>query len=341
VTRPRLRVGIVSWNTAELLDRCLAALPAALSTALSRTLAEPGLDAEVVVVDNASSDGSAEVAARHGDVRVIRNATNRGYARAMNQALATAAGTSDADVLIALNPDTEAPPGSLAALVERLLGDPGVGLVGPALVHPDGTRQHSAYRFPSLRQAAIVGLLPRAVLRRGLGRRWSLEGHGEPAAPCDVDWIIGAVHVMRASALEGRAPYSERWFMYVEDLDLCWRLAQGGWRRRLEADVTVTHVGNAAGAAAWGAQRRARWTAASYDWYAGQHGAAATRAWAALNLAGTARWWAQTAAGRGGAEAGGGPDRHELAGLVRVHARALVAGASPATERPDILAGQC
>jgi GT2 family glycosyltransferase len=73
--------------------------------------------------------------------------------------------------------------------------------------------------------------------------------------------------------------------MYVEDLDLCWRLARRGWRRRLEPDITVEHVGNAAGAQAWGAERTAQWLVRTYDWYERVHGPGARRRWAALNSA--------------------------------------------------------
>jgi GT2 family glycosyltransferase len=265
-------VGIVSWNTAELLDRCLAALPAALE----------GLDARVVVVDNASTDGSADVAARHPGVTVVRNPANDGYARGINRALADA----DAPVLIALNPDTEPGPGTLAALVERLTSQPDVGLVVPRLVNVDGSEQHSVYRFPSPAVAAAVAFIPRRWQRRGLGQRWWLEGCSDHRQETDIDWAIGAVHVVRASALDGAVPYSERWFMYVEDLELCWRLAAGGWRRRLHGDIAVTHVGNAAGAQQWGARRTSRWLEATYDWYRTAKGRAAMEAWGVLNVAG-------------------------------------------------------
>ena len=204
MTAPAVRVGIVSWNTAGLLERCLAALPAALE----------GAEAEVVVVDNASADGSAEVASSHA--RVVRNPTNVGYAKAMNQALAG----SGAEVLIALNPDTEPPPGSLATLVRRLLADPCVGLVAPLLVGADGASQWTARRFPSVGVGAATCILPRRLQRGRIGRRLLLEPADQPAAPADVDWAIGAVHVIRVEALEGRAPYDERWFMYVEDIEL-------------------------------------------------------------------------------------------------------------------------
>ncbi len=264
-----VRVGIVSWNTAALLDRCLAALPAALA----------GVTAEVVVVDNASGDGSADRAAAHPSVTVIRNPVNVGYGRAMNQALA---GT-DAAVLIALNPDTDPPPGSLARLVDRLLGDPGVGLVAPQLVAADGAVQYTGRRFPSVGGAAAACFLPVRWHAGALGRHLLLEAAPVPDGPADVDWAIGAVHVIRASALRDRAPYDERWFMYVEDLELCWWLAARGWRRRLEADITVAHVGNAAGAQAWGDDYDRRCFDAIYDWYQRDVGARPVRTVAALN----------------------------------------------------------
>jgi GT2 family glycosyltransferase len=310
-----VRVGIVSWNTADLLDRCLAALPDALD----------GVQASVCVVDNASADGSADVAASHPNVQVIVNASNRGYARAMNQAL----GDAGADVLIALNPDTEPPAGSLTALATRLLDRPDVGLVAPRLAHPDGALQHSAYLFPSPLVAGVVGFVPPRWHKGRVGRRFWLEGGAPHDQPTDVDWAIGAVHVIRAQAVDQARPYSERWFMYVEDLDLCWRLAESGWRRRLEADITVPHVGNAAGAQAWGGQQLRRWLPASYDWYAEAHGDWAMRWWAAVNTVGVAVHVATSGvagvAGRRSARA----RARQLAGQLRLHAGAIV-------RRPDV-----
>jgi N-acetylglucosaminyl-diphospho-decaprenol L-rhamnosyltransferase len=307
----RARVGIVSWNTAPLLERCLASLTDALGD----------LDAAIVVVDNASTDDSFAVADRSPVARAVRNDENVGYSRAMNQALA-----GDADVLIALNPDTEAPPGSLAQLAHRLLDEPGVGLVAPRLVNPDGTLQHSVYRFPSPRQAAAVLLAPRPVLRRGMGARWWAEGYAPHDRVTDIDWAIGAVHVIRAAALEGRPPYDERSFMYVEDVDLCWRLARARWRRRLEPDVEVTHVGNASGAQAWGEARTERWMAETYDWYRDAFGPAATRRWAAVNTTAVSL---QLLGALPGAALGRGRRRQrvrELTGMLPLQLRALTRG---------------
>jgi GT2 family glycosyltransferase len=328
---PDVRVGIVSWNTAALLDACLASLPAALD----------GLAAEVVVVDNASADDSVAVAARHRGVTVVAGTANVGYARAMNRALAGSA----APVLLACNPDTVFPPGSLAALVAALEAHPDAGVAAPRLLAPDGSVQHSVYRFPGLRVAAAVNLLPGPVHGRLFGRRLWLEGHAPHDRPAYVDWAIGAVHAVRASALAGEPPYRERWFMYAEDLDLCWRLARRGWRTWFAADVAVCHVGNAAGAQAFGPERTERWLAATYDWFRLERGPVATRAWAALNLVGAVT----KAVGTRLAIAAGLPGRprrdwwyRELRRAVPVHAAAL-AGRLPRGERtqPVSPGGRC
>ena len=268
----KARIGIVSWNTAGPLDDCLASLE----------LATEGMDAEVVVVDNASSDDSVEVCQRRG-VTVVRNSTNEGYARAMNLALSNGPEPLAVDVLIALNPDTVCPPKSLTTLAQRLLAEPDVGLVAPRLANPDGTTQHSVYRFPSVSLSVAATFVPTRMLDGRIGRRMWLEGSSSPDRPCDIDWAIGAVHVMRPSAVVGSGPYSERWFMYVEDLDLCWQMDHSRWRRVLHPEVEVVHVGNVAGAQAWGSHRTKRWLSANYDWYRLRRGSFAAKRWAAAN----------------------------------------------------------
>jgi GT2 family glycosyltransferase len=267
-----VRIGIVSWNTAELLERCLAAIPDAVGPR----------SAEVVVVDNASTDASVEVAARY-DVHVHANAENVGYARAMNQALS---GTT-APYLIALNPDTVPAPGSLARLVAALDERPDVAIACPRLLNPDGSVQHSVYRFPSLALALVVAWLPLRLHRGAIGRRFWLEGHAPHDHGQEVDWAIGAVHCMRAAAV-GPVPYSERWFMYVEDLDLCWQMRKRGRPTLFVPEAEVVHVGNASGVQAWGEERTARWVDATFDWYVRERGVFAARLWEAANTAGMA-----------------------------------------------------
>lgn len=311
----RVRLGVVSWNSADLLGPCLTSLPAALGA----------LPYDVVVVDNASSDQSREVAAQHG-ARVIANATNVGYARAMNQALEP----SDAEVLIALNPDTLAPPGSLEALVHGLLADGSIAVISPQLRLPTGELQPTAYRFPG--PAVTLGLcfVPRRIRDRfGLGQRWWLEGESSAARATSVDWCIGAVHVLRRAAMDS-PPYRERWFMYVEDLDLCWRARRAGWRVVIDGAVEVSHVGNASGAA-WGHRRQARWLTATYDWYEESHGWLRTRGWAAANVAGALavllRSWLVD-------RASGAPLRSDLRRALRVHRGALIRTPQPLAGPP-------
>jgi GT2 family glycosyltransferase len=315
-----VRVGIVSWNTAELLDACLTALPGALGA----------LEAEVVVVDNASSDGSAAVARGHEGVRVVENEANEGYSRGMNQALAGSA----APVLIALNPDTVPPPGSLETLVRRLDAHPEAGVVVPRLVGPDGHVQHSCYRFPSFAVSLGAALLPPRAQRSGLGRRLWLEGSQTHTDSTEVDWAIGAVHVIRAS-VAGERPYSDRWFMYAEDLELCWRVRQAGSSVRLEGDVEVVHISNASGSQRWGGARARRYWLATYDFLAMERGALYARALAALNAALASLL---IVVYRVGARAGGavGERRSVIAGDLRAslggHARAAIWGPPPGGE---------
>ncbi|MDQ1521211.1 MAG: hypothetical protein QOI55_2284, partial [Actinomycetota bacterium] len=269
---PDVRVGIVTWNTAECLIPCLDALPAALA----------GLDAEIVVVDNASSDESAAVAASYPSVRVVVNPENRGYAKAMNQALRG----PDAEFVIALNPDTVCPPGSLRALVDYLRENPDVGLVAPRLLNHDGSLQHSVHRFPSVLEAIVMGFVPPPLRPGRIGESWWLEGAADRRHEQveDIDWAIGAVHCMRTSAIGDLGPYNERWFMYIEDLDLCWQLHERHWRVVLAGDVVITHIGNVAGEKAWGAAREQRWLDAMYDWYERERGRWQVRAWSMVNV---------------------------------------------------------
>ena len=267
-----VRIGIVNWNGGDHLGRCLAALPEALD----------GLTAEIVVVDNDSSDDSANLAANRSDVTLIRNDTNVGYARAMNQALAG----SVSETLIALNPDTIPTPGSLRALTERLHDSSDIGLVTPQLVGDDGRRQQTVQSFPSIRLGLVANLLPSRFRSQRMRNRHLLAGAEMPTTSMDVPWAIGAVHVIRARAVDAEHPYRERWFIYVEDLDLCWRLRNAGWRVTLEPDIKVVHVGNVSGQQAFADRRMARYLGESYDWCRREKGRMFTRLYALLSTIG-------------------------------------------------------
>lgn len=262
-----VRVGIVTYESADRIGACLDALPASLHD----------LAAEIMVVDNASRDDSAAIAAAHG-VEVVRNDDNVGYARAMNQALAD----TQAEVLVALNPDTIPTPRSLRQLVDVLDARPDVAVAVPRLVHPDGRTQASAHRFPWLPAMAAALLVPRRLLSTSLKRRLTLPDTLGPGRAGPVDWAIGAVHVMRRSMV-GDRPYGERWFMYVEDLDLCWRVSQAGHLTWYQGDVMIVHEGGASAQQVFGADPSARWWGETYDWYALTRGTGRCRMYALAN----------------------------------------------------------
>jgi N-acetylglucosaminyl-diphospho-decaprenol L-rhamnosyltransferase len=267
-----VRVGIVSYGTPAELATCLEALPLALE----------GVTAEVVVVDNGSPTPADAEVARRFPVRLLRLARNVGYPRGMNLALSS----TSAPVLLALNPDTLPSPGALSHLVAALQRQPDVGLISPSLKESDGSLQHSAYAFPSARLALVTGLVPHRLRGRGLGERLLLEGHARLDSPHDVDWTVGAVHCIRRSAVGRDRVYSERAFMYAEDLEICWHVKRQGWRVVYDPTVEVVHVGNVAGARDFGATREQRWLDATYDWCSEERGTGSARLWAAANVVG-------------------------------------------------------
>jgi GT2 family glycosyltransferase len=178
-----------------------------------------------------------------------------------------------------------------------LAAHPEAALAAPRLANTDGSMQHSVYRFPSIAVAAAVCFVPQPLQRGPVGRRMWLEGYAPHDRSGPVDWAIGAVHCIRRAALHEEPPYRERWFMYVEDMDLCWRLRRAGWQVLFDADVVVPHVGNASGRQAWGDDRTARWLDPTYDWYALERGDLAARTWSAVNVLGllTKLWFAAVA----------------------------------------------
>lgn len=227
--RPDLSILIVSWNVRELLLRCLAALPAAVGAGLSH---------EVIVVDNASSDGTAAaVRAAFPHVQVIANSENRGFTGGNNQALAAARG----DFLLLLNPDTAPQPGSIAALHRYLVTHPAIGMAGPRLWYGDGRAQPNRRRFPTLLTLFTEStVVQQALPRLALFRRFYLAD-----APADqaqtVDWIVGAALLARRAVYEQIGGLDEGFFMYAEELDWCRRAAAAGWQVGYEPAAEIVH----------------------------------------------------------------------------------------------------
>jgi len=266
--QPPVAVAVVSWNTCELLDACLAAL---------RSDADAGL-AEVWVVDNGSTDGSrAMVAERHPWVRLELPEENLGFGRAVNHV----AERSAAPWIVAANADAEVTPGALNTLLTAGEADPRIAALGPRLVLPDGRTQVGVQPFPTLGDAVVRAsqawrLSPR--LRAGLllGSDW------DPDVARDVPWITGAFLLLRRSAFDAAGRFDERQWLYAEDLDVCWRLRQAGHRIRYEPASVVRHWEHAATEVTFGDGLEERWMGATYAWMVRRQGIA--RTWATLGI---------------------------------------------------------
>jgi N-acetylglucosaminyl-diphospho-decaprenol L-rhamnosyltransferase len=190
---------------------------------------------EVVVVDNASSDGSADRAAGPR-VRLIRNPDNRGFARAANQGIAA----TEAPLVLLLNPDAEVVEGSLSALVKVARERPRAGAVGALVRNPDGSIQPSARRVPRLGEAlghAFLGPLWRG---NPWTRSYTMAGW-DRSSEREVEWVSGSAMLLRREALDEVGTFDEGYFMYVEDVDLCTRLGRAGWEVLFSPELEVVH----------------------------------------------------------------------------------------------------
>jgi asparagine synthase (glutamine-hydrolysing) len=269
-----LSVIVVNWNTRERLRECLASVREHLSS----------VDHEVIVVDNASGDGSPEMVAEvFPDVRLIRNQENVGFGRANNQAMLQAGGRW----LLLLNSDTEVLDGSVASLFRRLQHDEnGIGVAHCKLVLPDGRLQHSVYRFPSLRVAFVESLGLYKLLPEQTAGSVLLAGYWDQAEERDVDWVSGAFMLMPRVVFEQTGGFDERFFMYGEDLEWCYRIRDRGWRIRYYPEAAVRHSDHASSEIRWGDERVFRSLKSQRDIYRERHGRVRTAAFMALGVAG-------------------------------------------------------
>ncbi|MHB0858879.1 MAG: glycosyltransferase family 2 protein [Anaerolineae bacterium] len=253
-----LAIIIVNYNTRHELNDCLRSIRSSV-----------GREAyQVIVVDNQSADGSVEmVQAEHPWVdRCIRTDHNGGYAYANNVGFRVA-GFDGAPVasrarhVLLLNPDTILPANALQQMVAFLDAHPEVGAVGPKLVRPDGGLDWACRRSFPTPEISLYRLSGLSKLFPGSSRfgRYNLT-YLDPDVQTDVDSLVGAFMMIRAEALEQAGLLDETFFMYGEDIDLCYRIKQRGWRIVYNPAVTVLHV---KGAASRKASTRA--TLAFYD----------------------------------------------------------------------------
>jgi len=224
-----LSVIIVSYNTRDLLRGCLASVILTLSSRLSH---------EVLVVDNASTDGSAAmVQDAFPQVRLLINKENRGFAAANNQAL----GQSRGRHAILLNPDTVVREGALDGMVKFLDERAQVGVVGPRLLYPDSGFQHSAFTFPTLPMIFLdFFALNHRLINSRLNGRYprALYEAGEPFL---VDHPLGAGLMVRREAIEKVGLLDEGFFIYCEEIDWCMRIRRAGWEVYCVPSAVVVH----------------------------------------------------------------------------------------------------
>jgi len=224
---------VASHNTRRLLERCLHEL---------------GDAHEVVVVDAASTDGSADlVRDRFPRVHLVALEANTGYGGAMNEGIARARGA----FLLLLNADAWPRPGGVERLVACAGREAAVGIVGPRLLNPDGTLQPSVRGFPTLWRLATEYLFLRRLAPRSRALN-SFYGAGfDHATPRDAEFLVGAALLLRRELIDDVGAFDPRFFMFNEEVDLCFRARAAGWRVLFCPDAEFVHVGGASTRQVW------------------------------------------------------------------------------------------
>jgi GT2 family glycosyltransferase len=220
---------IVTYNSRPFIAACLASIRGCAA----------GTEHEVIVVDNASPDGTAALVARdHTDVRLISRADNGGLSRAVNEGVATSSG----DHVLWLNPDSRLC-GDVPGVLSRYLREhPDVGIVAPRLVNEDGSLQLSCRRFPGYNTAIFNrhSLLTRLLPRNRFSRRY-LMADFDHASVAEVDWLSGAAMMFPRVVFDRLGGLDEGFFMYNEDVDFCRRVHDAGFRVVYNPEVAVMH----------------------------------------------------------------------------------------------------
>ena len=234
-----LSIIIVNWNGAHLLTRCVETI---VSSA-------PKVDYEIVVIDNASKDDSLDqlrandVAAQMlagKQLRIFNNPENRGFGAANNQAFAL----TDSPFVFLLNLDTEVPPGTIDTLLDRLKSDRGIGACGPRILNLDGSLQTSVFFNPPrvwhtvLSQLWLYHLLPSRIRGELL-----LGGHWKHDRERTVPMLGGAAIMARREMIEQVGGFNERFHMYSEDSEWCWRITKAQWQLMFVPQAVVVHHG--------------------------------------------------------------------------------------------------
>jgi N-acetylglucosaminyl-diphospho-decaprenol L-rhamnosyltransferase len=271
---------IVSWNVRELLRACLQSLLRFPANMLRQ---------EIIVVDNASSDGSAEMVRNEFPlIHLIANATNKGFTGGNNDGLRLADGLIAGEApeaahhfLFLLNPDTEVKPSTLDMLSGYAIAHTAVGLIGPRLRYGDGSLQSSRRRFPTLLTALFESTwLQRYAPRRALHQFYMQDQADDDT--CEADWVVGAAMFVRYAAYQQVGLLDEEnFFMYSEETDWCKRMKDAGWRIMYLPQAEVVHYEGRSSQQV-SAQRMKLFNTSKVRYFVKHHGV-----W----QAGVLRWW--------------------------------------------------
>jgi len=223
-----LSIIIVTHNSEELIGKCLSSI----------RKHQPTRSYETIVVDNSSSDGTVTLVQRdYPWVKLLANDINKGYSRGINQGISAGAG----EMILILNPDIIVREGSIDTLIDFMEEHPDAGISGSRLLNQDGSLQYSCRSFYTARAL----LLRRTFLGRLFPRAKALREHllidYDHQTVREVDWLIGACMMVRRSAIENTGMMDERFFLYFEDVDWCYRMKQNGWKVFYIPDSVMTH----------------------------------------------------------------------------------------------------
>jgi len=222
-----ISISIVSYNSLSFLKECLNSI-------LENP---PGLRYEIIVTDNASSDGTAEFLRKnYPEVTLILNSRNIGFAAANNKAIRK----SHSKYVLLINSDCKVYRNSLDNLIEFMERNPEAGIAGPKIINSDGTVQLSCRKFPSIFNAAVHTILGDVFPQNPFSKRYKLADIPRDK-PFKVDWVSGSCMIIRRKALEDTGLLDEKYFMYVEDLDICYRMWQKDWMVYYYPQAEIMH----------------------------------------------------------------------------------------------------
>ncbi len=244
--KPTISIVVVSYNSREHIVRCLRSIQKSQTATGRRSTKGYGSASpyEIIVVDNASQDGTADLVARDfPEVRLLRSRENRGFAAGCNLGILAADASSEFCLL--LNPDAVLAPDALRRALRYMHANPRAGILGGRLINPDGRLQPSARHMPDLIQK--FGQLTGISERLPFDRAFATIDHPRQTVGTSgaTGWVVGAFFLMRRSLLERTGLLDENYFLYFEEIDLCGATRRAGFEVHYAHEIQITHVGGA------------------------------------------------------------------------------------------------